>query len=357
MKRKPAKSAMPRKARAKRAVGVAKKVTPAKAKKRGAGARGAVPEAMIVTKFASPHLRRFAAPIITRHPSVPASFDSAATVPAIHDAAPESAPHQELVQRVPAAIRSPWHAVIAFFVLAFVGVGVAAALIRTVDAATFQGPTAAAPGGNIPVTIWNRGATAAQQTNAGIDIDGNGGASFKGFSVGTAALVISGAQNLMYGNVDTTSTGNLLLLQNESADMFKVTARGDVKAAGCFGATFVGVTPSSFHGSLGAVGSYYGADNKCSTAYAGSHVCKPEEILESISCSVAGDPIRTNGGISAWLDGGPPGFTANANDCIGWTDNTAGAYGRVWQFNNVTGGSGTMTTCNAGGGLKYACCR
>lgn len=335
-------------------------------------------------------------------------------------------------------------------------------IIHSVDAASFQPPSQAPPGGNIPLTIWNRIATTARQTSAAIDIDagtltvgipniiyGNmaagspaasnhillqtasadrfkvtrdGNMTITGMSTlgsasldltgtqnllygnidgtpvppsttsllllqkassqvfrvdtegrvsaGSAATVLAAAQNLLYGNVDTTSTGSLMLLQTESADRFRVdkngnvTAAGKVKANSCIGKTFVGLTVTTWPGN---VGSYYAADNKCALdfpAVAGppalpaAHVCRVEEILESISCSVPGDPIRGQGiDVNfAWLNGGPPGFTANANDCIGWTSNASSAYGRVWVFNDTTGGRGTQTTCNTAG-LKFACCR
>lgn len=142
-----------------------------------------------------------------------------------------------------------------------------------------------------------------------------------------------------------------------------VSAAGAITAEGCFGASFVGVTTSGGTGAplgtgvykVGDILSYYGINNKCGSDYPDSHACTVNEMLESIRCSEGGSPIRTNGGEIAWINGGPPGFTANSNDCIGWTDSTASAYGRYWSFDNVTGGFGTMTTCNAPG-LKVACC-
>ncbi|HTM67767.1 MAG TPA: hypothetical protein VL426_00570 [Candidatus Binatia bacterium] len=348
------------------------------------------------------------------------------------------------------ATRLPWRMLAAFFAFAIVVTAVGGFIISAVNAATFQGPSQAAPGGNIPLTIWNREAAAATQTTAAVAIDGgtltvgipdlfygnmaagspatsngirlqtaaadrfkvtrDGNMTATGMTtLGTAALVVGGAQNLVYGNVDTTSTGSLLLFQNESldrfrvdvqgrvsagsadavmagaqnliygnidttstgslmllqtesADRFRVNARGDVKGAGCFGKSLIGLTASSFQ--PGAILSYIGADNKCNdiangASFLGSHVCKVDEILESIQCGQAGDPIRTLGGNNAWINGGPPGInTANANDCIGWTSAAPTSFGRVWVFDNTTGGFGTLTGCNIGSpGLKIACCK
>ncbi len=146
-------------------------------------------------------------------------------------------------------------------------------------------------------------------------------------------------------------------------DKLNVSKDGNLKVAGCLGKTFVGLTTNSYMPTN--VGSYYAADNKCSSdpLYPGSHVCRAEEMLESVSCSVAGDPIRSQGTgftLGAWINAGPPGFTSYTNDCFGWTWTAASpaAWGRTWKFDNTTGGYGSSTGCNISSpGLKYACCR
>lgn len=261
---------------------------------------------------------------------------------------------------------------------------------QAVSAASYQGPTQAAPGGNIPFTIWNRTASSAVQTNAAIAIDGGGPAptSAVGIAVGLDASFNSsldmgsgaGGDNVFYGAARyeaMNDADSLLKLETYviSSDAFttrlnvdrhgNVSASGDVKAAGCFGATFVGATTAPFHGSLGVVGNYKEANAKCVTdfpangATPAAHVCRVEEILESIRCSMsASDPVRTSGGLVAWVNGGSPGYIAQSNDCKGWADNTSTSYGRVWEFTaGDTGGKGNMTVCNSSGGLKFACCR
>jgi hypothetical protein len=354
------------------------------------------------------------------------------------------------VARAASGRRIPWRGLGVFFVFSFLATAVGGFIISAVDAATFQGPSQAPPGGNIPITIWNRVASGAVQTNAAISVDGGGPGpgTATGLAVGASTLDLgaaAGGENLVYGvasyagmnaadsliklqtfassvytdrfRVDrdgavttpgsVTATGNvtssgvvtgsggsafgsitldlgvattgqnliygdapyanmhptgdfLLKLQTYNTgvytDRLTVTRDGNLKASGCFGKTFVGLTASVWPGNIG---SYYAADNKCGIDYPGSHVCKVDEMLESIQCSVAGDPIRTTGGSVAWINGGPPGDPSrNANDCIGWTSNASTSYGRVWVFDNTTGGRGTLTGCNVGGGgLKYACCR
>jgi len=343
-------------------------------------------------------------------------------------------------------VRMPWSKLAAFFAFALIATAIGSLVIRAVDAATFQGPTQAAPGGNVPLTIWNRVAATARQATAAIEIDGGGPGptTATGISVGTNTLNLgnaAGGQNLFYGVADFANMNNadyLLLLQTAAAgptystrfmvdknghvvasgniaatgvsygygggqfggpslnlgnaaggqnavyvdadygsmhptgdflmkmqtsnggiytDRMSLNRDGDLKAAGCFGKTLVGLTTSAYQPA--GLLSYVGADNRCNTDFPGSHVCKVDEILESIQCRHAGDPIITLGGSNAWINGGPPGInTANANDCIGWTSSAASSFGRVWVFDNTTGGFGTLTGCNIGSpGLKVACCK
>ncbi len=56
-------------------------------------------------------------------------------------------------------------------------------------------------------------------------------------SFGSSALVLAAGQNLVYGNIATGSTGNLLLLQKNSADQFRVDPSGNIVAAGGLTAT------------------------------------------------------------------------------------------------------------------------
>ena len=285
-------------------------------------------------------------------------------------------------------------------------------LIRSAMAATFQGPSAAPPGGNIPVTIWNKEASGSKQTNASIDIDGYLNID-ETMTVGAAGLDLgsgAGGENLIYGvatwSLMHSTADYLLLLQTENAgvytnrfrvrrdgtiittgsltasgslnpsgsvnagnlnynlgvgttgqnviygiarydqmhptgdfllklqtqvggvytDRLTVNREGDVSAPGCFGPVLIGLTPALYQAGIAPVLSYYGADNTCDGAFSGSHVCTAEEILRSISCSEVGDPVRTLGGEIAWINAGPPGFTSNANDCIGWTTNASSSY-------------------------------
>lgn len=268
---------------------------------------------------------------------------------------------------------------------------------RVVSAATYQGPTAQPPNGNIPLTIWNRTVTTGTQLNAAIAIDGGGPATTSpvGVAVGSATLDLgsaAGGNNIYYGVADYTkmnATDELMKLQTYSGGIYTdrltvdrdglvtvsggLETTGSVHGSGCVGKTFIGLTKTGGESNNGHYrmsyllstypgGGYGVVNNRCNADYPGSHVCRSDEILESFTCSKAGDPIRLTtivpDGTPAWIVAGPPGYAALANDCVGWTSASSSAYGRVWFFDSVKGGSGGQTTCSMTiEGLSFACCR
>ncbi|MEY4723710.1 MAG: hypothetical protein RLZZ324_1223, partial [Candidatus Parcubacteria bacterium] len=118
----------------------------------------------------------------------------------------------------------------------------------------------------------------------------------------------------------------------------------------CSNRQYVGMTAATYDGSRGG---YVNVDALCNTFSAGSKACSAEEVMNSYKCG--GAAIGAASG-SAWVNAGPPGFTALGNDCDGWTTNAAsGAYGRYWTFVAATGGKGALINCN--NALKYACCK
>ncbi len=137
-----------------------------------------------------------------------------------------------------------------------------------------------------------------------------------------------------------------------------VTAAGDINSRRCFGPVYVGQTAATYTGDLNGAANvgYDDANALCNTAIPGSHVCTTAEILETIKCNRASLP--TTG--MAWISSGPPGYTARANDCVGWTSTSPSpvdgstVYGAIWAF-DANGGIGWVTTCNMT--LKFACCK
>ena len=105
--------------------------------------------------------------------------------------------------------------------------------------------------------------------------------------------------------------------------------------------------------------SYANANQECSSYGSGAHICSEQEILQSYNFIFADLPTTGTG----WINGGPPGYKAYANDCGGWqkggpVDNAeAKKYlGRYWDFAQK---QGFMRTCNSTSGglqMKFACC-
>lgn len=116
---------------------------------------------------------------------------------------------------------------------------------------------------------------------------------------------------------------------------------------------FVGLSNDSYTGDIRAANAsrgYPAANYICDDNYSGSHICTTDEIINSI---VSQDISSWTG--TGWMAEGAPGFTANANDCVGLTDSTGSYLGAFWDFNNTTGGEGWLTACN--GTKQLTCCR
>ena len=181
----------------------------------------------------------------------------------------------------------------------------------------------------------------------------------------TDAAVIDSAGNVGLGTGapgqklevnGTTKTGGFILPPASGvAQGYVLTAKTDagdaewrkiIMADECTGGKYDHLSASTYDGNQGGYNSVNGI---CA---GGTHICSPDEILRTVYCSAATLPASG----SAWLAGGPPGFTSPAaNDCAGFTSNAAGSYGVFWQFAGAAGGKGLATSCVIS--LKFACCK
>jgi hypothetical protein len=121
------------------------------------------------------------------------------------------------------------------------------------------------------------------------------------------------------------------------------------------GGKYAGKTSSTYDGTItsGSKVSYDAVNTICGAEFIDSHVCSTDEILSTIATenfslySPDGD---------VWIVEGPPGFTASANDCDGWTANDEDNLGPFWSWDaNSGGGKGRLTPCTST--LSVACCR
>jgi len=130
---------------------------------------------------------------------------------------------------------------------------------------------------------------------------------------------------------------------------------------------FLGITNTKY---TSAIQGYDGANAICDNATGvdgfdgdGSHVCAVNEImaLYSRSDNTLPDPGT---GVRGFVNGGPPGYTAFANDCGGWTKTDSTYLARFWNFDktSVYGEQGWIIECNHGelsDGLElgFTCCK
>jgi hypothetical protein len=106
--------------------------------------------------------------------------------------------------------------------------------------------------------------------------------------------------------------------------------------------SIVGYTSSSYDGDIsnGSLSGYAAVNAICDAEYSGSHFCLKSEILRAIS---NGDYLFSG---TAWFQNGPPGYTANADDCSGWTTNSNTYLGPFWNWDaNSQAGRGALTNC------------
>ena len=115
--------------------------------------------------------------------------------------------------------------------------------------------------------------------------------------------------------------------------------------------TFAGVSVSTFTGNQGG---YDSVNNICAGVDLDSHICTTEDILTIINNgNISTIPTTTEG---YWISNGPPGYTANANDCAGFTTSSASFLGAVWyKYNTYPSGVGALTKCNST--KNFACCK
>lgn len=109
---------------------------------------------------------------------------------------------------------------------------------------------------------------------------------------------------------------------------------------------------SSFSANVadGGQGGYIGLKSVCAVD---EHVCSTDEMMRSLRCGDGTAPVYNAGG-AAWVLNGPPGFTAQANDCVGFTDDTIDALGTFWLFDS-NGGAGYASRCDQP--KAFACCK
>lgn len=174
--------------------------------------------------------------------------------------------------------------------------------------------------------------------------------------IGDGSIDISGGAKLgdnQYLNFGTTSgSSGYGIRDNNGTIEFKHESGSWSAISSSGGGTFVGKTASSYDGNFVSGGDtgYRAATVICAAEYSSSHFCQTGEILNSI----AANSISGFSG-TAWIAEGPPGYTANSNDCNGYTTNSNTYLGAFWELLSTNGGRGWLTNCSQT--KPIACCR
>ena len=178
---------------------------------------------------------------------------------------------------------------------------------------------------------------------------------------GTGATTATGARaNLGLTDIERfgiNSTGTVGWLWQSDGD-----GRGHWVATGTLGignsgvghySGFIGTTTAVSDGSFtfAAYQGYQAANAICDSEFSGSHFCRTYDIIRTIEKE---DISGWAGTSTAWIAEGPPGYQANSNDCLGWTDGTTDFLGAYWKFSVYGGGAGWLIHC--GTELPLACC-
>lgn len=119
---------------------------------------------------------------------------------------------------------------------------------------------------------------------------------------------------------------------------------------GRFSATTSASYQGDMGGSQGGFTGYKAANYLCAVKLSGSHLCSSEEIIMTIRDGDTSNFVGT-----AWVANGPPGYTAYANDCMGFTSKGGTILGAFWEFDSTTGGKGWLVNCETSRPL--ACCK
>jgi hypothetical protein len=156
--------------------------------------------------------------------------------------------------------------------------------------------------------------------------------------------------------VNIDATGNIDVAGNVTASRF-IGEGGSITG---IMPSMINITSTKYNGSLvysGLVG-YQAANAICNATFAGSYWCQTNDIILVIKnkdISYFGDAGWGAGDAAGWIANGPPGYTANANDCLGMTSALSTSYGTFWSFSISGGGNGGISLCDAK--KKLACCR
>jgi len=152
-------------------------------------------------------------------------------------------------------------------------------------------------------------------------------------------------ENYEYG-IRTATTAGMVWVSTGPGTRGEWMATSSLGISGGGYSMFVGTTTLTIDGDF-ATSTYTGyeaANARCAAEFSNSHFCRTYDMIVTIE---KGDiSLWGNDAMSAWIAEGPPGYTTNANDCNGWTnDSNVNTYGAFWLFNSNGGGAAWLVNC------------
>ncbi len=158
-------------------------------------------------------------------------------------------------------------------------------------------------------------------------------------------ITITGGLNVT-GNIETSGnvTANYLI-----GDGSLITNIAD-------SVSIINLTSSTYDGNItnGSLKGYEAANFICNAEFLGSHFCTTDDIITIIADQNISAINSFSSSATAWIIEGPPGYLANANDCLGWTSDTGTYLGPFWVFDEDGGGMGWLVNCASQKSLS--CC-
>lgn len=140
---------------------------------------------------------------------------------------------------------------------------------------------------------------------------------------------------------------------NNITDLWANASSQETKISG-LRITYLNKTTATYSGAVtsGSLVGYQAANDLCNLSFSNSTFCRSVDVMAYIAYNSLPASIFTG---TAWMANGPPGYTANANDCLGFTSAVNTYYGAFWEFNVNGGGMGWLVNCASTKPL--ACCR
>lgn len=175
---------------------------------------------------------------------------------------------------------------------------------------------------------------------------------------GTGASTATGARENLglsevhkFGIVSTGTAGYIWQSDGDGRGEWVATSSLGIGDGGGSISKFIGTTTVKYFPAFATstLTGYQAANDICNSDYFGSHFCRTYDMIVTIEQ----DDISDWSG-STWIAEGPPGFTANANDCNGWTSSSTAMFGPFWALDSNGGGMAWLTSCQTQKTL--ACC-